>query len=161
MGGADPGERLVDGLGAFPLIAVAREGSGGGGPMNFPQAIASGFKKYAVFSGRASRSEYWYWMLFYAVGNIATSILDAIVFRSSDPQAFSAIFGLAIFLPSVAVEVRRLHDVDRSGWWLLIYLTIIGMIYPLLVWKCRKGTVGPNRFGEDPFGLDWVVSQFE
>ena len=129
--------------------------------MNFPQAVATCFKKYAVFSGRASRSEYWYWMLFYALGSIATGILDAVVFHTTDKQVFSTIFGLIIFFPWLGVEIRRLHDVDRSGWWLLINLTIIGAIYPLLVWRCRKGTAGPNRFGDDPFGLDWVVSQFE
>jgi uncharacterized membrane protein YhaH (DUF805 family) len=129
--------------------------------MNFPQAVATCFKKYAVFSGRASRSEYWYWMLFYALGKIATSILDAVVFSMTNTQVFSIIFGLIVFLPALGVTIRRLHDVDRSGWWIFISLTGIGMIYPLLVWECRKGTTGPNHFGDDPFGLDWVVSQFE
>jgi uncharacterized membrane protein YhaH (DUF805 family) len=132
-----------------------------GGAMNFPQAVATCLKKYAVFSGRASRSEYWYWMLFNLLGGIATGILDTVVFETTDKQVFSTIFDLIIFLPWLGVEVRRLHDVDRSGWWLLINLTVIGAIYPLLVWRCRKGTAGPNRFGDDPFGLDWVVSQFE
>ena len=114
-----------------------------------------------VFSGRASRSEFWYWILFTALGSIATNILDAVVFQTKDNQLFSSIFSLFILLPSLSVEIRRLHDVDRSGWWWWINLTIIGAIFPLLVWKCRKGTSGPNRFGDDPFGLDWVVSQFE
>jgi uncharacterized membrane protein YhaH (DUF805 family) len=133
----------------------------GGGAMNFPQAVATCFKKYAVFSGRASRSEYWFFVLFYVLGNIATGILDAVVFQTDDKQVFSSIFALIIFLPFLGVEIRRLHDVDRSGWWIFIKITIIGMIYPLLVWECRKGRAGPNRFGDDPFGLDWVVSQFE
>jgi uncharacterized membrane protein YhaH (DUF805 family) len=129
--------------------------------MNFPQAIVACFRKYAVFSGRASRSEYWYWVLFYVLGKIATNILDAVIFQSESTQLFSIVFDLIILFPLLAVEVRRLHDVDRSGWWILIGLTIVGMIYPLLVWKCKKGTVGPNRFGDDSLGLDWVVSQFD
>lgn len=129
--------------------------------MNFPQAIASCFRKYVVFSGRASRSEYWYWILFYFLGEISTGILDGALFRTQGSQVFSSIFSLIIFLPLLAVEVRRLHDVNRSGWWILIGFTIVGLIYPLLVWKCTKGTTGPNRFGDDPLGMDWVVSQFE
>jgi uncharacterized membrane protein YhaH (DUF805 family) len=135
--------------------------------MNFLQAFASGFKKYAVFSGRASRSEYWYWILFYALGQVVIGILIAGVVQTRNPTLGSSavivsnVFSLIMFLPSLAVEVRRLHDVNRSGWWLLMNLSMIGMIYPLLVWKCRKGTVGPNRFGDDQLGMDWVVSQFD
>jgi uncharacterized membrane protein YhaH (DUF805 family) len=172
---ADPGERPVDGPGPSPLPAAASllaaislsattfraEAIKRGATMNFPQAVATCFKKYAVFSGRASRSEYWYFALFYFLGNIAAGILDAVVMRNPNIQIFSSIFDLALVLPFLAVEIRRLHDVDRSGWWVLISLTIIGMIFPLLVWKCRQGTAGPNRFGDDPFGLGWVVSQFE
>ncbi len=129
--------------------------------MNFPEAVASCFRKYAVFSGRAPRSEYWYWILFYFLCQIAANILDAVVLPSPGTRLFSRLFDLIIFFPLLAVEVRRLHDVDRSGWWLLISLTIVGMMYPLLVWKCTKGTVGPNRFGDDSLGMDWVVSQFD
>ncbi len=56
---------------------------------------------------------------------------------------------LATFLPSLAVFVRRLHDVNRSGWWYFIALTIVGII-PLLIWLCRAGETGPNRFGDNP-----------
>ena len=129
--------------------------------MNFPQAIASCFRKYAVFSGRASRSEYWYWILFYFLGAIVTGILDAAILQTPRGGFFSNVFALIIFLPLLAVEVRRLHDVNRSGWWILIAFTFVGLIYPLLVWKCTKGTAGPNRFGGDPLGMDWVVSQFD
>ncbi|HEY6254746.1 MAG TPA: DUF805 domain-containing protein [Xanthobacteraceae bacterium] len=133
--------------------------------MNFPQAIGSCFRKYVDFSGRASRSEYWYWALFIFLGRIVTAILDVAILQappgSGGVQPLTAVFSLIILLPSFAVAVRRLHDVDRSGWWLLMYLTIIGIIYPLLVWKCTKGTTGPNRFGEDPLGLAWVAKQFE
>jgi uncharacterized membrane protein YhaH (DUF805 family) len=129
--------------------------------MNPSQAITSCLKKYAVFSGRASRSEYWYWMLFHVLVHIVTRILDAIIYPASAATHVSNAFDLIVLLPSLAVAVRRLHDVDRSGWWLLMDLIIIGMIYPLLVWKCRRGTEGPNRFGEDSSGMDLVVSQFD
>ena len=123
--------------------------------MNFPQAIASGFKNYARFSGRATRSEYWYWVLFVFLARLAAELLDAIVLLSAQASAspFDAIVSLVILIPSLALAVRRLHDVDHSGWWLLMYFTIIGIIYPLLVWKCTKGTEGANRFGPDPMGI--------
>ena len=63
----------------------------------------------------------------------------------------NSIFGLITFLPGLAVAVRRLHDIDRTGWWFLIALTIIELIV-LLVWACQKGTTGPNRYGPDPLG---------
>ena len=135
---------------------------------NFPQAIASGFKNYVNFRGRASRSEYWYWALFIGLGRLATRIADAAVFRAPlnstvyfNVQAFTAIFSLIIVLPTFAVATCRLHDVDRSGWWLLMYLTIIGILFPLLYWKCIKGTDGPNRFGDDPLGMGYAARVFE
>jgi uncharacterized membrane protein YhaH (DUF805 family) len=62
----------------------------------------------------------------------------------------STIFSLAIFIPFISVSVRRLHDVNRSGWWLLIELTIIGLLFPILYWFCKKGDEGENRFGPKP-----------
>jgi uncharacterized membrane protein YhaH (DUF805 family) len=122
--------------------------------MDFGQAIVSGVKNYATFSGRAARSEYWYWQLFAFLGRLGCSILDAAISAGTHTSVslFGALFSLAVLVPSLAVAVRRLHDVDRSGWWLLMYLTLIGIIYPLLVWKCTKGTAGANRFGPDPLG---------
>jgi uncharacterized membrane protein YhaH (DUF805 family) len=127
--------------------------------MNFPQAVASCFVSYAKFSGRAARSEYWYWVLFLALGRLVTRILDAAIFHAPVNDYFAAhplnsVFSLIVLLPTFAVAVRRLHDVDRSGWWLLMYFTIIGIIFPLLVWKCSKGTEGENRFGPDPLTVD-------
>ena len=119
--------------------------------MNFPQAITSGFRNYVTFTGRAARSEYWYWVLFSLIGGAVTGILDYSMFSESDISPINAIFNLVLFLPSLAIGIRRLHDVDRTGWWLLIALTIIGLIL-LLVWACTKGTTGPNRFGADPLG---------
>jgi len=133
--------------------------------MNFFQAIGSGFKNYVNFNDRASRSEYWYWILFFTLGRIVTVMLDVAILQAQpdSPAAgvFSSIFSLATFLPTLAVDIRRLHDVDRSGWWVFVSLTIIGLLFPLLYWKCIKGTDGPNRFGPDPLGMGSSVSVFE
>jgi uncharacterized membrane protein YhaH (DUF805 family) len=118
--------------------------------MNFREAIRSGFGKYATFSGRAVRSEYWFWALFTAVGLAATALLDSAIFGyHPGPTPFKLLFEVATLLPSLAVAARRLHDTDRTAWWLLLFLTLIGAI-ALIVWYCEKGTPGPNRFGPDP-----------
>jgi uncharacterized membrane protein YhaH (DUF805 family) len=118
--------------------------------MNFVQAIKSGFSNYVTFSGRAPRSEYWYWVLFAVIGALVTKAVDAAIFGfDAGASPLNGIFELAIFLPGLAVSARRLHDIDRTAWWLLIALTGIGGIL-LLVWDCFKGTPGPNRFGPDP-----------
>ena len=117
--------------------------------MGFWQAIASGFSNYVAFSGRAIRSEYWFWVLFSILGGIATEILDAAIFVHGPASPLNAVFNLVTFLPSLALAVRRLHDIDRTGWWVLIAFTIIG-IFVLIYWACKRGTPGPNRFGADP-----------
>jgi uncharacterized membrane protein YhaH (DUF805 family) len=111
--------------------------------MNFTQAISSGFSNYVNFAGRAIRSEYWYWVLFVLIATIVTSIIDLVL----GITLFEPIFSLAVLLPSIAVGVRRLHDLDRSGWWLLLgFIPLIGAIV-LIVWFCGRGTPGANRPG--------------
>ena len=114
--------------------------------MSFTEAIGSGFRRYVDFSGRSSRSEYWWWTLFVFIGSVVFSVLDALIGTSS---VLNLLFSLAVFLPGLAVSVRRLHDVDRSGWWYLIIFTIIGIIV-LLVWYVRRGDDVENRFGANP-----------
>jgi uncharacterized membrane protein YhaH (DUF805 family) len=116
--------------------------------MNFAQAISSGFSNYVNFGGRAARSEYWYWVLFWFLGTIVAEIIDGVLGRT----VIYPLFGLAIILPSIAVAVRRLHDTDRGGWWILLGLIPIVGIIILIIWYCAKGTDGPNRFGPDPLG---------
>jgi uncharacterized membrane protein YhaH (DUF805 family) len=118
--------------------------------MGFGQALVSGFKNYVGFSGRAPRSEYWFWVLWMIIISIITATIDY-QFFDSQPGPINTIFGLATFLPSLAMGIRRLHDIDRTGWWTLIALTGIGL-FVLLVFACLKGTNGPNRFGPDPLG---------
>ncbi|HZQ13281.1 MAG TPA: DUF805 domain-containing protein [Pseudolabrys sp.] len=122
--------------------------------MNFGEAIKSGFTHYVTFSGRAARSEFWYWTLFAVLLSLAAGIIDRGIFdfeESTTTGVFGPLVSLALFLPGLAVSVRRLHDLDRSGWWLLLVLTLVGVIL-LLIWDCIKGTTGSNRFGPDPLG---------
>ena len=117
--------------------------------MNFGQAIASGFKKYVDFTGRAARSEFWFWTLFAVLASIAGGAIDFVLFPDVLASPVQSIVGLVLFLPGLAVSIRRLHDIDRTGWWFLLVFTVIGLIV-LLVWNCMRGTLGPNRFGPDP-----------
>ena len=110
-------------------------------------------KKYAVFSGRSRRKEYWYFVLFVVIISIALSLIDSLIGaydRSSGAGLLSTIFSLAVLIPSIAVSVRELHDIDRTGWWVLISLiTLIGWIV-LLVFHFQDGAPGTNRFGPNP-----------
>lgn len=120
--------------------------------MGFTQAIASCLKNYVGFNGRAPRSEYWYWVLVVIVLSIITQALDYVILEGETRLGpINAIFSLVAFLPGLAVAIRRLHDIDRTGWWFLIAFTIFGLVL-LFVWACTRGTVGPNRFGPDPLG---------
>jgi uncharacterized membrane protein YhaH (DUF805 family) len=122
---------------------------GGGAGMGFGQAIATCFRKYAVFSGRASRSEYWFFALFQTLLYIGLLVVDILAFRGS-VNVFSTLASLILFLPALAVSVRRMHDTDRSGWWILIpFVPIIGSIW-LIVLLCQRGTEGANRYGMGP-----------
>ena len=165
-------------------------------------------KRYATFRGRARRKEFWLWVLFIILVSVALSAVDhALGLGGAGPYAYgpttpspggpragvaagagagfrggllTGLFSLAVLLPNIAVQVRRLHDVDRTGWWLLLpvipYLVGLGCVIAgavagalglagigvaamvagligavvLLVWFCLDGTRGPNRFGEDP-----------
>src|SRR5215218_8223865 len=112
-------------------------------------------KKYAVFSGRSRRMEYWYFVLFNIIVSIVLWVIDALLgTRGSAMGAglLSGIYGLAVIIPTLAVTVRRLHDIDRSGWWILIGLVpLIGAIV-LLVFALLDSTSGDNQYGPNPKG---------
>lgn len=117
--------------------------------MDFWSAVKSVFGKYVTFKGRSCRSEYWYFYLFYAIVSVIAQVVDKAIL-GSDIGIIGLIWGIATLLPILAVGVRRLHDIDHSGWWLLLgFVPIIGWIV-LLIWACTRGTAGPNRFGENP-----------
>jgi uncharacterized membrane protein YhaH (DUF805 family) len=110
-------------------------------------------KKYAVFSGRSRRMEYWYFVLFNIIVVIVLSLIDTLLGTFNVLRGvglLSGIYGLAVLIPSLAVTVRRLHDIDRTGWWIFINLIpLIGTIV-LLVFELTPGTPGSNRYGPDP-----------
>jgi uncharacterized membrane protein YhaH (DUF805 family) len=113
-------------------------------------------KKYAVFSGRARRKEYWFFVLFNFIFAVVLAFIDGMT-GTFDPETgygvLSGIYGLAVIIPGIAVTIRRLHDTDRSGWWLLIlFIPLIGAIW-LLVLMVIDGTPGENQYGPDPKGL--------
>jgi len=112
-------------------------------PMRFTTAIKICFVKYADFKGTASRREYWYFTLFLWLAYGCTLILDNTIFGVSvtlnEVWAYgpiTSIYFLLIFFPSVAVGTRRLREVGKSGWWQLLYLTVVGII-PLAIWLAR------------------------
>ena len=119
--------------------------------MEFGEAIRTCLRKYATFSGRASRSEFWYFQLFVTLTNFVAEILDRPIFASSEAfnGPLSWIVTVVFFVPSIAVASRRLHDGDKTGWLQLIGLTVVGLI-PLIVWWATRGTRGDNRYGADP-----------
>jgi uncharacterized membrane protein YhaH (DUF805 family) len=117
--------------------------------MGFGEAISSVLKNYATFSGRAPRSEYWYWALFFFIASIVATAIDMMLFSESGYSPLTTVLSLGLLVPNISVAVRRLHDIGRTGWWFLIAFTVIGIIL-LLVWACTKGTTGPNGYGQDP-----------
>ena len=131
--------------------------------MTFTQAVKAVFANYATFSGRASRTEFWWWSLFAFLSNLVLEVVP--------PVAMA--WALVITLPNLAVTARRLHDTDRSGWWMLapygvalvagllaavrawpLFLIAVAlgfvMLVVLVVWLATRGTDGANRFGPDP-----------
>jgi uncharacterized membrane protein YhaH (DUF805 family) len=93
-------------------------------------------------------SEFWYWVLF-VLASIAGGLIDIALFGLDGSSAIESPVGLALFLPGLAVSVRRLHDLDRSGWWVLLGL-IPRRDWHTIIWNWQRGTIGPNRFGPDP-----------
>jgi uncharacterized membrane protein YhaH (DUF805 family) len=115
--------------------------------MSFGEAIGDGFSKYATFHGRSSRSAFWWWTLFYVLIIIGASIADATI----KTPVVSGLAWLALFIPNLAVLVRRLHDTDHSGWWVLIGLIpLVGAIV-LIVFACTDSGP-PNKWGDGPDG---------
>ncbi len=113
------------------------------------------FKKYAVFGGRSRRMEYWSFVVFNLVVFAVLAGIDALLGTFSSASGvglLSGIYLLATLIPILALTVRRLHDIDRSGWWIFIYLIpLIGPIV-LLVFALLDGTPGDNRYGPNPKG---------
>ncbi len=109
-------------------------------------------ENYANFEGRARRSEYWYFVLFNFIISVSAWIISIILifFGGFLLWFFIPIFSLALIIPNLAVQVRRLHDTGKSGWYLLmVFIPLVGPII-LLVFYCTEGDRGPNEYGPDP-----------
>ncbi len=131
--------------------------------MGFIESIKSGFIRYFDFTTRSSRSEYWWWILFTWFVSIILAVVSSTLFGPTIEQTntggttysygggiLGAIFALLVLIPSIAISCRRLHDIDKSGWWQLIaFIPLIGVLI-LLYWFIKSGNVGQNRFGANP-----------
>jgi len=117
--------------------------------MTFSQAITAAMGKYATTSGRATRSEYWWFYLFTVLMSWGSAVAGTLVGGETMGTILNLAVSLALLIPATAVAVRRLHDTGRSGWWLLLSLTIIGII-PLIIWLASEGDSRANSFGEPP-----------
>jgi len=116
--------------------------------MDFQTSVKTCFKKYADFSGRALRSELWWFFLFSVLAGIITTIMDIMILGYSADSwgPLNLICTVAFFLPAIAVTARRLHDINKSGWWQLIELTIIGILL-IVIWNATEGEKKKNKYG--------------
>ena len=104
--------------------------------MTFTGAIATCLRKYVVFSGRATRAEFWWWMLAVTIASVVLSIVDGVVSAATGgkfEEVLSTIFSLAVLLPNLAVTSRRLHDIGKSGWWQLVWILVVTGVWAMLV----------------------------
>lgn len=117
--------------------------------VTFEQAVRSALQQhYCDFSGRASRSEFWWFELF---GVILGAIISAFgIFSTGAVSVIQSIVGLLLFLPSLGLCVRRLHDINKSGWFVLLsFIPIVGIII-LIIWWCKESEMQPNQYGPIP-----------
>lgn len=124
--------------------------------MTFTEAINSALSKFSTFSGRATRPEFWWWVLFVFIVMSVTRLVDGAIvapllgfhrFEGIAGQPLSAIVSLAILLPSLAVGARRLHDIGRTAWWLLLHFIPIAGSIVLLVFAVQPSEEGENQYG--------------
>jgi len=141
---------------------MSRLHNNGGRAMTFLHAIIEGLKGWRNvngYNGRACRSEYWYWMLFFLViMNIAEYLNGYLLHIPPNPglMIIPTWIGTLLLWPTINVGVRRLHDTDRTGWWFILVFSVIGIL-PLLAMLCTKGTEGENRFGCAPSGTSGLA----
>ncbi len=120
--------------------------------VTFQNSVRLGFQHYFDFNSRSTRSEYWWWVLFVVISGAALSIVDMAIGTYNYQEGngvIGGLFGLITLIPGLALGARRLHDINRSGWWLLMWL-ICWLIIPLiilLVWAAKPGDDGPNKYG--------------
>ena len=129
--------------------------------MNFLEAVKAGYRNYVRFQGRSSRSEYWWWALYQLVVNVVIGLIFGGGTAETGAGSVSFVYqggivanlwALAHLLPGLSVGVRRLYDINRSGWWLLIGLIPFLGALVLFIFYLLDGTPGPNTYGPDPKG---------
>ena len=114
------------------------------GMVSFPEAVTLGFKRYVVFTGRSTRAEFWWWTSFVVVVALVFSLVSPLIQWA---------FEIATLIPGISLGVRRLHDINRSGWWMLLslgFMFFIPIIF-LLILAAVPGNKGPNRYGPEPW----------
>jgi uncharacterized membrane protein YhaH (DUF805 family) len=123
--------------------------------MGFFEAVGTGFKKSFDFQGRATRPEYWWFALFVFSILCISFFLDGMLGSEIDSTGpVELVVIIVVLLPNLAVTIRRLHDIDRTGWWIFLnIIPYVGFII-LSIFCALRGTDGPNRFGEDPKMFD-------
>jgi uncharacterized membrane protein YhaH (DUF805 family) len=114
-------------------------------PINWFMKVVT--QHYFDFNGRARRAEFWWYILVYVILAIIVNVIDSVVHLNG---LLGGLLGLALLLPNLGVWVRRLHDTNRSGWWILIGLVPLVGIVLLIIWAAAAGTAGPNTYGPDP-----------
>jgi uncharacterized membrane protein YhaH (DUF805 family) len=136
---------------------VGRVGEPRGVSMTFAEAVNSVLRQYAIFRGRARRAEYWWFILFTLLVSLVAGVIDTALGTTmqSGVGFVGTVASLALLLPTLAVTVRRLHDTDRSGWWVLAFLIPIVGFELWLVFMLSDSNPEPNRFGASPkqFGV--------
>lgn len=128
--------------------------------MAFLDAIKTSLRKYVDFSGRATRAEFWYFVLFNLIVTLIAAGLDnALGLAQQGGGILTSLVGLALLLPGLAVSVRRLHDIDRSGWWILLGLVpLLGGLFLIFAFYLKTSTAGDNRFGPTPLATESVAA---
>ena len=125
--------------------------------MTMGTAVKRCFSNYAKFEGRAPRSEYWFFVLWTTLINLGIGFIIGLLFSDNERlmmqmvNALSTLFALVVLLPTLAVHTRRLHDTGRSGWWFLLYFTLLGGIV-VFVWLVMGSESGPNKYGNPVSG---------
>lgn len=119
--------------------------------VSFSQAVRMAFDSYCRFQGRSSRSEYWWWVLFVAILSFCIGIIEAILgFSMTAVQTTSGILSLVLLLPGLGLSVRRLHDIGKSGWWVLLgFIPVVGAIV-LIIWFAQNSQMQDNQYGPVP-----------
>lgn len=119
--------------------------------VSFSQAVRMAFDSYCRFQGRSSRSEYWWWVLFVTILSFCIGIIEGILgFSMTAVQTTSGILSLVLLLPGLGLSVRRLHDIGKSGWWVLLgFIPVVGAII-LIIWFAQNSQMQDNQYGPVP-----------